>query len=291
MAEFKPRFTKPEAGNKYYIRKASGGWNPSIKGNPTDAGCDVLSNCVGYAIARYNEIGGHGSCKYLRSTNAENFLQVAKEQGLPTGTTPKLGAVMVWRKGATLSGSDGAGHVAIVEQINSNGSIVTSESGWGCAAFWTQTRKKGSGNWGAGTGYTFLGFIYQPAEYSQSAGSTTTESAKPGNAAADSDYTLRDFIEAVQQVTGSAVDGKAGPETISNTPTLSRVANRKHPAVRAVQRRLQALGYNLGQYGADGVYGAATAEAVKKYQRANGCVADGVITKKNKTWRKLLGME
>lgn len=77
----------------------------------------------------------------------------------------KLGACMVWQKGATLTGSDGAGHVAIVEKIVSATEIVTSESGWGASKpFWTQTRKKGSdGNWGQGSGYKFLGFIYNPA--------------------------------------------------------------------------------------------------------------------------------
>jgi surface antigen len=45
---------------------------------------------------------------------------------------------MVWQKGPTLSYTDGAGHVAVVEQINDDGSIITSESGYGCAsAFWT----------------------------------------------------------------------------------------------------------------------------------------------------------
>lgn len=160
---FTPRLTKPEAGNKYYIRKAEGGYSPAIKGKPTDSGCNVLSNCVGYAIGRFNEIGKYGSCKYLRSVNAENFIQY-KDSVLEVGQTPKLGAVIVWKKGATLNGSDGAGHVAIVEKIISDTQIVTSESGYGCSTpFWTQTRHKGSGNWGAGAGYTFLGFIYNPA--------------------------------------------------------------------------------------------------------------------------------
>lgn len=182
MATFKPRLTKPEAGNPYYNTKSNGGYSDAIKGSPTDAGCNVLSNCVGYAYGRFNEIGGYGYCKYLRPVNAENFMQYAS--GLDTGMTPKLGAVMVWRKGATLSGSDGAGHVAVVEKIISNTEVVTSESGWNSSAFWTKTRKKGSnGNWGASTGYTFLGFIYQPTEYSAGAtdknvgGNTTTGSA------------------------------------------------------------------------------------------------------------------
>ena len=172
MGTFKPRLTRPEAGNKYYITKASGGWSDAIKGKPADALCNTLSNCVGYAYGRFNEIGGYGCCKYLRPVNAENFIQFAG--GLAVGQEPKLGACMVWRKGATLNGSDGAGHVAIVEQIISATEIVTSESGYGSKTpFWTKRRKKGAGNWGAGSGYTFLGFIYNPAV----SGSTTTTPA------------------------------------------------------------------------------------------------------------------
>lgn len=160
---FKPRLTKPESGNPYYNTKGNGGYSPCIKGKPTDRGCDVLSNCVGYAVGRFNEIGNYGSCKYARSTNAENFVEACKAQGLTIGNTPKLGAIIVWMKGATLDGSDGAGHVAIVEQINADGSIVTSESGWNSSAFWTKTRTNANGRWGAGSGYTFRGFIYNPA--------------------------------------------------------------------------------------------------------------------------------
>lgn len=158
---FKKRTTKPEAGNKYYITKAKGGYSGAIQGKPTDPDCDVLANCVGYAYGRFNEIGGYGYCKYLSPVNAEKFIQYAG--GLEVGQTPKLGACMVWKKGNTLSGDDGAGHVAIVEQIISPTQVVTSESGYNSKAFWTQTRNKGAGNWGMGAGYAFLGFIYNPA--------------------------------------------------------------------------------------------------------------------------------
>ncbi len=156
------RTSKPGAGNKYYIRKASGGYSDAIQGYPKDSECDVLSNCVGYAYGRFNEIGGYGYCKYLAPTNAENFIQY--KGSCEVGQTPKLGACMVWRKGATLNGSDGAGHVAIVEKVISETEVYTSESGYGSKAFWNQTRKKGTdGRWGAGAQYTFLGFIYNPA--------------------------------------------------------------------------------------------------------------------------------
>lgn len=160
---FIPRLTRPEAGNKYYITKASGGYSSAVKGSPTDALCDVLANCVGYAYGRFNEIVGEGACKYLSPVNAENFMQYKGE--LEVGTEPQLGACMVWQKGSTLKGADGAGHVAIVEKVISATEVVTSESGWKASKpFWTQTRKKGTGNWGQGTGYKFLGFIYNPAK-------------------------------------------------------------------------------------------------------------------------------
>jgi LysM repeat protein len=160
-SQFKMRTTKPEAGNKYYITKANGGWSDAIKGSPTDTDCNVLSNCVGYAYGRFNEIGNYGYCKYLRPVNAENFIQYKGD--LEVGQTPKLGACMVWKKGNTLSNSDGAGHVAIVEKVVNNTEVYTSESGWGCKPFWNQTRQKGDGNWGQNSAYTFLGFIYNPA--------------------------------------------------------------------------------------------------------------------------------
>lgn len=161
---FKPRFTKPEAGNRFYIRKASGGWSPAIKGSPTDPDCDVLHNCVGYAHSRFHEIAENEKMNLFDAVNAENIFANAKQHGLKTGDTPQLGALIVWQKGETLSGSDGAGHVAVVEQINPDGSIVTSESGYNAKnAFWTTARVKGTdGNWGEKGGYKFLGFVYQP---------------------------------------------------------------------------------------------------------------------------------
>lgn len=221
---FTPRTTKPEAGNKYYIRKASGGWSPAIKGSPTDKDCDVLSNCVGYAVGRFNEIGGYGCCKYLKPVNAENFIQYA--DGLEVGQTPKLGACMVWKKGATLSNSDGAGHVAIVEKIISDTEIVTSESGWGSSTpFWTKTRKKGSGSWGVGTGYTFMGFIYNPAPCCQNTGSSSNTST---------DKTLAFKVGDIVQFTGkkhyTSANAASGPACKSGKAKVTAISkNGKHP--------------------------------------------------------------
>src|SRR5574344_1177647 len=157
------RTKKPEAGNKFYNTKSNGGYSTCIKGKPTDKGCNVLANCVGYACGRFNEIIGEMNYPSL-NCNAENFIERAKNTyGLEVGQTPKGGAIMCWKKGATLSSSDGAGHVCVVEKVIDANTVYTSESGYGGSAFWNATRKKGNGNWGIGNYYTFRGFIYNPA--------------------------------------------------------------------------------------------------------------------------------
>lgn len=77
---------------------------------------------------------------------------------------------------------------------------------------------------------------------------------------------------------------------VSSTPV---VANTPYPVlqtlktgsrgdlVSALQTRLQALGYFTGAV--DGQYGSATAEAVKKFQKANGLTADGIAGEKTLT--------
>ena len=164
--EFAIRTYKP-SGNKNYITTGSGGWNTCIKGYPMDANANVLANCVGYASGRFNEIINEArdktGCAYKTlNCNAEWFIERAVAAGLKTGSTPRVGAIMCWQKGAVEGGNDGAGHVAIVEKVNSNGTVYTSESGYGSTAFWNQTRSNSNGRWGCGSGYKFRAFIYLP---------------------------------------------------------------------------------------------------------------------------------
>lgn len=173
---FSMRTCKPGAGNKFYNNGNNGGSSWCVNGNPTDKNCNVLANCVGYACGRFNEIIGSFNYKTL-CCNAENFIERAKEAGLKISSVPTLGGIMVWQKGATLSGSDGAGHVAIVERIDNANQIYTSESGWGSSTpFWNQIRKNDNGRWGIGSGYTFRGCIVNPAIGEVKAGGTTPSS-------------------------------------------------------------------------------------------------------------------
>ena len=167
-ANFTPRLVSPRVDNdvendKYWLRTSHGGLNPfPLPGTSGIAG-DTLPNCTAYAWGRFYEI--IGSKPKLSTGNAEQWF-LKTSDGYERGQTPALGAVICWQKGATTNpdGDDGAGHVAIVEQINSDGSIVTSESGWKSSSYWwTTTRRNDDGNWNGGSGYKFQGFIYCPA--------------------------------------------------------------------------------------------------------------------------------
>ncbi len=159
---FTMRTTKPK-NNKYYIRKANGGYSDAIKGNPTDPTANVLANCVGYANGRFAEIIGKKKIEYQLVCNAENFITKAKAYGLKISKKPTLGGIMVWQKGKTLSGNDGAGHVCIVEKIIDDNTIYTSESGYKAKAFWNSTRTNNNGRWGQASSYKFIGCIVNPA--------------------------------------------------------------------------------------------------------------------------------
>lgn len=181
------RNSKP-SNNKNFITRGSGGWNTCIKGYPMDANANVLANCVGYASGRFNEIineaRGTTGCTYTTlNCNAENFIERAKAAGLETGSTPRVGAIGCAMKGSTLSGSDGAGHVWIVERVSSATSTYTSESGYGSTAFWNQTRNNNNGRWGLGSSYTFRAFIYLPSDVQKivDGGSTPTPAPTPSD--------------------------------------------------------------------------------------------------------------
>lgn len=169
MSNFTMRTSCPEQGNKHYIRQKNGGWNSCIQGKPTHQYCNVLANCVGYANGRFNEIiakalGITGNKYNSLNCNAENWIERAKSAGLKVGNTPKRGAIMCWQKGSTLSGSDGAGHVCIVEEVYDNNHVYTSESGYNSSYFWNAHRYNNNGRWGSGSAYKFRGFIYLPED-------------------------------------------------------------------------------------------------------------------------------
>lgn len=154
MAVFKPRLTKPEKSNTYFY--GNGNWY--------EANGYGIPNCTAYAFGRFWEIRG-GNSPSLSHNNASDWW--SHNDGYSRGQTPKLGAVICWK-----GGTQGWGHVAIVEQIKDNGDIVYSESWYSPEKeFGTGIATKSSG-YAFGSNYRLQGFIYCGINFD----STTTTS-------------------------------------------------------------------------------------------------------------------
>ncbi len=124
----------PASSNLYYIHTSYGGLNECIP----ISGSSVLPNCVGYAWGRAYEM--LGSRPNLCKQNAELWFDYNKNNGFyEYGTIPALGAIAVWSDGVIGNANDGAGHVAVVEEINGD-TVITSESAYGGKRFFTTTR-------------------------------------------------------------------------------------------------------------------------------------------------------
>lgn len=129
-----------------------------------------LPNCATYAYGRSMEIAIEngarwtsikhyenpywftGECTY---GNAEAWMQQAEWE---TGRTPRLGAIACWDGSKLKKG----GHVAIVEQIGKDGTVILSNSDYGGKTFYIQIAKPDVGVITPYVGEKFLGYIYNP---------------------------------------------------------------------------------------------------------------------------------
>lgn len=158
---FTPRLTKTGIYQSQY-------WYSS--GNPFYVSGYGLPNCTCYSYGRYWQITGVNPTGLPRG-NAGTWFDNA--YGFPKGQTPALGAIVCWYDPAGYY----AGHVAVVEEILSNGDIITSNSGYyrpvsgyppdTPSYFWTETCYKNSGyrsTWEVSRGYRLKGFIYLDSE-------------------------------------------------------------------------------------------------------------------------------
>lgn len=258
----KKRLTQPK-NNKYYIRTVTGGLNGAVAGSPVIAGANVLCNCVGYANGRFNEaindpnlMGIYIKFQYQLTCNAENFIESAKRQGLKVSSKPVTGGIMVWQKGATLGGGDGAGHVAFVEAVYDDGTILTSESGWASWAFKTVRRSNSNGRWGQASAYKFRGCIINPA-----VNSTVEKAPKLVVDGVGGACTVR----AMQRFFSTVQDGVISGQ--------KKAWAKYYPALKSVE------------------YGKGGSPCIKKLQKWVGTAQDGVLGEKTvKAWQKRLGV-
>lgn len=143
---FTPRTSAPSSTDKNWIQVSYGGYNKCInisKGS-------VLPNCVGYAWGRFREI--LGKSPKLSTSHAYKWYGNTSDGYSRNKNTPQLGAVICWSGGSY-------GHVAVVEKIYSDRSILISESSYGDFRFGTR-RIYAPYSYG---NKTLQGFIYNPA--------------------------------------------------------------------------------------------------------------------------------
>lgn len=87
-----------------------------------------------------------------------------------------------------------------------------------------------------------------------------------------------------QRFSNQKVDGYPGPNTLAGCPTLKKGS--KGNITKLLQQKLISLGYDLGTYGADGVFGTDTYNVVVRFQKTNGLTVDGIVGKN--TWNCLI---
>lgn len=119
-----------------------------------------MPNCTCYAWGRAWESGGGTPETRPNFAPRDAELWWDWPDGYERGQTPRLGAILCLADGP----HSGWGHVAIVEEINPDGSIVTSESAYN-GYFWELHTRRRENNYIDDFGqppYVFQGFIYYP---------------------------------------------------------------------------------------------------------------------------------
>lgn len=160
--KFKSRLIEPDKTNKYYIKSGKGGYNKAMEIDKKTHSC--LPNCCGLVHGRWLESQNTiDTTKDLLSTgNAENYYN--HKDNYKRGNVPKIGSIICFRKGKADYSKDGAGHVAFVEEVKTNGDIIISNSAYKGKRFFLKTLKK-KNNYKYGSGYTLQGFIYNPSNF------------------------------------------------------------------------------------------------------------------------------
>ena len=132
--DYTPRLTAPDSSIPYY----------STALNVYHQTGTPMPNCVAYAYGRIYEM--NGEAPLLTHGSAGDWYGMNKRAGYyPYGQEPQVGAVACW-----------SGHVAIVEKVNSDGSVTVSESHWGGTYFDVKTFD----NMHSHYGQSFYGYIY-----------------------------------------------------------------------------------------------------------------------------------
>lgn len=199
---FESRLKAPSVSNKFYLKAGKGGYNRAMEINKTTHSC--LPNCCGLVHGRWLESQGETDYKKydkLCIGNAKSYYN--KKDGYKRGQDAKLGAIVCFT-------NNKSGHVAFVEEIKSNGDIVTSNSGYNSSRFFLKTLKK-KNKYKFGIGYTFQGFIYSPILFDEKY--NLLRKLKKGCKGDDVKHLQKELKNKRYDIGNSGIDGIFGKDT------------------------------------------------------------------------------
>lgn len=87
----------------------------------------LTRECTSYAAWYWNSVLGKDFINTRPgSGSAYNWPALARDQGYSVSSNPRINAIISWQQSASMP----YGHVAIVERVNSDGTIDVSEFNW-----------------------------------------------------------------------------------------------------------------------------------------------------------------
>ena len=218
---FVPRLEAPSYTDPNWIMQSAGGKNPCIRGWNA-VGNSVLANCTGFVIGRMLSLYGNDAYSLPWQYNAGEYYPKLNENGVwKKSSKPTLGSI-----GCYLSTVGSWGHVLVVEQVNADGSIVTSESAWQGKRWYSQTLRPPFYTWN--NSFKLQGFIYNVKGPTTSSSKIEALIAKAkslvGRKASDLGITVKACsaevliycAETVPDVVGTVIPDRKDPETFAS---------------------------------------------------------------------------
>lgn len=161
---FVPRVTDPavdSSGSPYWTKGSAGGYGKNWGGTNPPWTNSTLYNCTSYAWGRLLEILNTSFSTQFNADmfdcflygNGEDWYRMGSQYGWSVSPRPVLGGLMCW------TASDYEGHIAIVEKVEADGSVWTSEGSYYQGNF-SYRRRYDDGHWGQGSTALFQGCLY-----------------------------------------------------------------------------------------------------------------------------------
>jgi len=234
----------------HYTAKRQAGYMKEIAEGRTCADCVGLIKSFFWAGGRFGAAPKYAS-NNCPDTSADGMIKLCAQTG-KIGTIPDEPGLVVWK----------SGHIGVY--IGGGYTVEMRGYDYDCVK-----RKVSAGPW-TKWGRLPASMISYGAEAGSTTGAAAGGSSSGGTASGGGASGGTDGGGSSSGGTASGGGASGG----TDGGTLRR--GDRGEAVRALQKRLIALGYSCGSSGADGDFGAFTETAVRRFQQAHGLADDGI---------------